>query len=48
MVVWCVNYVILQHYILHLYPIFCKYGKNLLPLQYKRKQQPKHTSPSNL
>ena len=22
MVVWCVNYVILQHYILHLYPIF--------------------------
>ena len=25
--------------------LFCKYGKNLLPLQYKRKQQPKHTSP---
>ena len=36
MVVWCVNYVILQHYILHLYLIFfCKYGKNLLPLQDK-------------
>ena len=25
--------------------LFCKYGKNLLPLQDKRKQQPKHTSP---
>ena len=25
--------------------LFCKYGKNLLPLQYKRKHQPKHTSP---
>ena len=25
--------------------LFCKYGKNLLSLQDKRKQQPKHTSP---
>ena len=27
--------------------LFCKYGKNLLPLQYKRKQQPKHINPTN-
>ena len=25
--------------------LFCKYGKNLLSLQDKRKQQPKHTTP---
>ena len=25
--------------------LFCKYGKNLLSLQDKRKQQPKHISP---
>ena len=27
--------------------LFCKYGKNLLPLQDKRKQQPKHINPTN-
>ena len=27
--------------------LFCKYGKNLLPLQYKRKHQPKHINPTN-
>ena len=27
--------------------LFCKYGKNLLPLQDKRKQQPKPINPTN-
>ena len=46
MVVWCVNYVILQHYILHLYQIFFVNMERIYYLcNTKRKQQPKHKSP---
>ena len=45
MVVWCVNYVILQHYILHLYLIFFANMERIYYLCEIKQQQPKHTSP---
>ena len=45
MVVWCVNYVILQHYILHLYLIFFVNMERIYYLCKIKQQQPKQTSP---
>ena len=45
MVVWCVNYVILQHYILHLYLIFFANMERIYYLCKIKQQQPKQTSP---
>ena len=45
MVVWCVNYVILQHYILHLYLIFFANMERIYYLCKIKQQQPKQTFP---
>ena len=47
MVVWCVNYVILQHYILHLYLIFLQIWKEFITFARQSNNNPKHINPIN-